>query len=244
VGEGVALVTGASRGIGRAVALALAETRPIAVNYVSSADEAKKTLAAIEEHGGEGVCVQADVGSSTGVDRCFTEVEEALGPVDVLVNNAGCRRDALTLRMSDEAWEGVLRTNLTGPFLCARRALRSMLRAGSGRIVNVASVAGVRGSPGQVNYSAAKAGLIGLTKSLACELATTGVTVNAVAPGYIATDLTAGLNERQVEGLLGRIPQARAGAPEDVAGLVAWLCSGAAGYVTGAVFAIDGGMTA
>lgn len=242
--KGVALVTGASRGIGRAVALALAESLPVAVNYAANPDEAKKTLAAIEERGGEGLCVQADVGSSVDVDRCFTEVEEALGPVGVLVNNAGCRRDALALRMSDDAWEGVLRTNLTGPFLCARRALRPMLRAGSGRIVNVASVAGVRGSPGQVNYSAAKAGLIGLTKSLACELATTGVTVNAVAPGYIATDLTSGLNERQVEGLLDVIPQARAGAPEDVAGLVAWLCSGAAGYVTGAVFAIDGGMTA
>jgi 3-oxoacyl-[acyl-carrier protein] reductase len=244
VGEGVALVTGASRGIGRAVALALAESRPVAVNYASNTVEAKNTLAAIEERGGEGMCVQADVGSAADVDRCFAEVEEALGPVDVLVNNAGRRRDALALRMSHDAWEVVVRTNLTGPFLCARRALRSMLRAGSGRIVNVASVAGVRGSPGQVNYSAAKAGLIGLTKSLACELATTGVTVNAVAPGYIATDLTSGLNERQVEGLLDRIPQARAGTPEDVAGLVAWLCSAAAGYVTGAVFAIDGGMTA
>jgi 3-oxoacyl-[acyl-carrier protein] reductase len=239
----VALVTGGARGIGRAIVVALAQTgHPVAVNYMSREDEAKKTLALVEECGGEGVCVQADVGDAKEVDRAFAEAEESLGPVQVLVNNAGVRGDALALAMSDEMWDDVLRINLSGTFFCCRRALRSMLRARWGRIVNVSSVAGLRASPGQTNYSAAKAGVIALTKSLAKEVASKGITVNAVAPGLIATELTGNLG-RRFEEMVAEIPMRKPGAPEDVAGMVSFLCSGEAAYVTGGLFVTDGGLS-
>ncbi|HEX2057129.1 MAG TPA: 3-oxoacyl-ACP reductase FabG [Actinomycetota bacterium] len=240
----VALVTGASRGLGRAIALELAERHPIAVNYRSRADEAKETLRLVEEAGGEGICVGADVRDPGAVGAMFDEVEGSLGAVGVLVNNAGCRADALAARLGDDAWREVIETNLGGTFACARRALRPMLRAGWGRIVNVSSVAALRGNPGQVSYSASKAGVIGLTKSLAREVARKGITVNAVAPGLVETELVAGLDERQRAELLDAIPCGRTGTPEEVAACVGFLCSQDAAYVTGAVLTVDGGMTA
>ena len=241
----VALVTGGSRGIGRAIAIALAESgRSVAINYRSDADEAKETLRLVQAAGGEGVCVRGDVGDSGDVDRFFKEVEDSLGRVAVLVNNAGVRMDSLALSMSDEAWEKVIRTNLFGTFACCRRALRPMVRGRWGRIVNITSITGLRGSPGQANYSAAKAGVIGLTRTLAREVAGKGITVNAVAPGLIETDLISDLPAERFDALVAETPLKRAGAPEDVAGLVTYLCSDGANYVTGSTFVADGGLTA
>jgi 3-oxoacyl-[acyl-carrier protein] reductase len=243
--ERVALVTGGSRGIGRAAAVALARRGfGVAINYASNADAAKETLRLVEEAGSDGICVQADVGDSEAVDALFAEVENSLGSVGVLVNNAGVRADGLALSMKDDAWERVIRANLYGTFACCRRALRPMLRARSGRIVNIASVAGLHGSPGQANYAAAKAGVIGLTKTLAREIATKGITVNAIAPGLVETDLTTSLNHKQWDALVAGVPAGRAGTAEEVGRLVAYLCSDDAEYITGSVFVIDGGMTA
>ena len=240
----VALVTGGTRGIGRAISLALAEVgHPVAVNYMSRADAAKETIGMIESLGGEGVSIQADVGDPSEVRRAFAETEDALGPVAVLVNNAGTRDDGLALSMSNDSWDEILRTNLSGTFYCCRRALKSMLRSRWGRIVNITSIAGLRGSPGQVNYSAAKAGVIGLTRTLAKEVATKGVTVNAVAPGLIATELTTNLPGDRFEQMVAEIPQRRPGTPEDIAATVRFLCSEEAAYITGGVYVTDGGLT-
>jgi 3-oxoacyl-[acyl-carrier protein] reductase len=241
----VAIVTGGSRGIGRAIAVALAaKGMSVGINYRSGADEAKETLRLVEEAGGEGICVAADVSSKEDVDRMFSEVESAFGPVNVLVNNAGIRRDGLALSMKDDAWDEVIAINLFGTFACCRRALKGMVRARYGRIVNVSSVAGVSGSPGQANYSAAKAGVIGLTKSLAREVASRNITVNAIAPGVVETELTTSLPEKRYEELIGTVPAGRAGTPEEVASLTAHLCDASSSYTTGAVFVIDGALTA
>ena len=240
----VALVTGGSRGIGRAVCLELARDYALALNYNTSVEEAKATLSDIENGGGEGIVVQADVRDRAAVDEMFEETEEALGPVAVLVNNAGIRRDALAVRISDEDWDDVLATNLTGAFTCTRRALRSMIRQRFGRIVNVTSVAGVRGSAGQANYCAAKAGLIGLTRSLAREVARKNITVNAIAPGLVETELTTSLGSDSYAELVRKIPMGRAATPEEIAAAVSFLCSDAATYVNGAVLMADGAMTA
>ena len=236
-----ALVTGGSRGIGRAIAVELGRRgHPVGVNYISQAEEAKTTLSLLEEHGGEGVIVKADVSDRTEVDRCFDEVEESLGPIEVLVNNAGVRSDGLAMTLSDDSWEEVLSTNLFGTFACCRRALKAMVRARWGRIVNVASVVGMKGNPGQVSYAAAKAGVVGLTKTLAREVARKQITVNAVAPGLIETDLIAGLDEDRLAKLVAEIPLRRVGTAEDVAAAVGFLCSDEASYVTGSCLVVDG----
>ena len=243
--ERVALVTGGSRGIGRAVCLELARGgHAVAVNYRSGVDEAKETLSLLQGEGHEGIVVEADVSDPAQVDGMFSEIDELLGPVTVLVNNAGVRRDQLALRMSDKDFLDVVSVNLFGPFVCAPRALRTMVRMGFGRIVNVTSVAALRGSPGQANYCASKAGLIGLTRSLAREVARKNVTVNALAPGLVDTRLTSSLPAARFQELIDEIPAGRAGTPEDVATLIGLLCSEEAGYVNGAVFVTDGGMTA
>lgn len=241
----VALVTGGSRGIGRATALALARSGlRVAVNYKERADDAKETLRLIEAAGGDGICVAGDVSDEASVVQMFGEVHDALGPIGILVNNAGVRRDGLSLNMRGEAWHEVLDTSLTGAFLCSRLALKDMLAARWGRIINIGSAAGLRGSAGQANYAAAKAGLIGLTKSMAREVASRGITVNVVAPGLVDTEMTLNLNERQRDALLKNIPAGRAGRPEEIAELVGYLSSEAASYVNGAVLVIDGGMAA
>lgn len=248
MGDRVALVTGGSRGIGRAITIALARSgHPVAVSYLSRDDEAKETLALVEEIGGEGVAVKADIGDPEDVTRAFAETEEALGPVHVLVNNAGVRGDGLALSMSDGMWENVLRINLSGTFFCCRRALRSMLRARWGRIVNVSSVAGLRASPGQTNYSAAKAGMQGMARTIAIELGPFGINVNAVAPGHIDTAMTRTVAERAgiayedlVENTLKMNAIKRVGTPEDVANAIAFLASDEAEYITGQILYITG----
>lgn len=241
----VAVVTGASRGIGRAIAVALARRgHLIGVLHRDSTEQAKETLAEIEGAGGIGLVVQADVASQEDVKQAFDQVNDLLGPVTILVNNAGVRRDGLALRMSDAHWDEVLKTNLYGPFVCSRRALRSMLQEKWGRIVNITSIAGSKGSPGQTNYSAAKAGLIGFTRSLALEVASRNVTVNAVAPGLVATELTRTLTGERYRQLEEAVPLGRAGTPDEVASLVAFLCSEEASYMSGSVTVADGAMTA
>jgi 3-oxoacyl-[acyl-carrier protein] reductase len=245
VSDRVALVTGGSRGIGRATAERLArDGMAVAINYASDIEGAKAALEAVHSSGGEGHIVQADVSDGAQVDAAFSEVEEVLGPIDVLVNNAGIRADGLCLSLSDEKWHEVIMTDLYGPFACTRRALRTMLPRRSGCIVNVSSIAGLRASPGQANYAAAKAGLIGLTKTVAAEVARKGITVNAVVPGFIDTALTGSLPERRVAELVTATPQQRSGEANEVASAIAWFCSPDARFITGSSLVIDGGLTA
>jgi 3-oxoacyl-[acyl-carrier protein] reductase len=240
----VALVTGASRGIGQTIAAALAGAgHRVAVGYRADADAAQETLNLIEQAGGEGLLVRADVGVRADVDGMFTAVEDAFGPVELLVNNAGVVRDGLAVTLSDADWEQVLQTNLHGPFYCARRALRGMLRRRWGRIVNVGSIVGVLGSGGQVNYAAAKAGLIGMTRSLAREVAGRNITVNTVVPGPIGTEILAGLSEERLAELSRMAPMNRMGTPGEVAAAVAFLASEAAGFITGITLPVDGGIS-
>ena len=240
----VALVTGGSRGIGRAIALALAGAdRRVALCYRSDADGAAETVAAVRAQGGEALAVAADVADPGALDVAFKEIEATFGSVQVLVNNAGVTRDGLLLRMSDDAWSEVVRTNLDGAFYAIRRAAPAMVRGRFGRIVNIGSAAGLTGSAGQVNYAAAKAGLVGLTRSVARELASRNVTANLVAPGPIATAMLDDLSDERQAELARLTPLGRLGTPEEVAAAVAFLCSEAAGYITGAVLAVDGGMS-
>ncbi len=240
----IALVTGSGRGIGRAVAFALAKRgAAIAINYSRSETAAKETAERIISCGGDCRIFQADVSKSDEVRGLFQRIKSDLGPVSILVNNAGITRDAILVRMKDEDWREVLTLNLEAAFLCTREAVREMARARWGRVINVSSVVGLIGNPGQANYCASKAGLLGLTKSVAREYGMRGVTVNAVAPGWIETDMTASLKPEIREAMLKSVPAARPGLPEDVASVVAFLASDEASYVNGQTIAVDGGMT-
>jgi 3-oxoacyl-[acyl-carrier protein] reductase len=240
--NGSALVTGASRGIGAAIARGLAQDGwRVGVNYRADRAGAEAIAAAIEQDGGHAVALAGDVADSAAPDELFGALESHFGvPVLALVNNAGISRDDLAPSLGDAEWDAVLATDLTGAFRMTRRALRPMLRARSGRIVNISSVVGLRANPGQSNYAAAKAGLIAFTKTAAVEVARRGITINAVAPGWIDTDMTAGVNTD----LLDAVPARRAGTPDEVAACVRFLISEAAGYVTGAVLSVDGGLAA
>lgn len=239
----VALVTGASRGIGRAIALSLAERGvAVLVNYNGSQERALQTVEQIRQDGGQAEAFCCDVADYAACGKLVEEIIGKYGHVDILVNNAGVTRDNLILRMTEEEYDKVLDTNLKGAFNTIRHLSRYFLKQRSGKVINISSVSGIMGNPGQSNYSASKAGLIGLTKSVARELAGKGICVNAVAPGYIATDMTDALPERAREGLLRMIPMGRVGSPEDVAQAVVYLASPAADYVTGQVLCIDGGM--
>ncbi|NUK29084.1 3-oxoacyl-[acyl-carrier-protein] reductase [Parageobacillus sp. VR-IP] len=239
----VALVTGASRGIGRAIALELAhQGATVAVNYAGSEAKANEVVEEIKKMGQEAVAIQADVSSAEAVERMVKTVLEQFGRIDILVNNAGITRDNLLMRMKEEEWDQVINTNLKGVFHCIKAVTRPMMKQRYGRIVNIASIVGISGNPGQANYVAAKAGVIGLTKTAARELASRNITVNAVAPGFITTDMTDSLSDELKADMLKQIPLARFGEPEDVAKVVAFLVSDAASYMTGQTLHVDGGM--
>lgn len=242
-GERVAIVTGASRGIGRAVAEELARRgAKVVVNYNSSATAAEEVVRSICDAGGEATALQADVSDLEQAQRLVKEAISTYGGLDILVNNAGTTRDMLLMMMSESDWDDVLRTNLKSVYNCSKAALRPMMRKRYGRIVNMASVAGIAGNPGQTNYSASKAGLIGFTKSLAREVGSRNITVNAVAPGFVPTELTSTLPEEIREASLQQIPLGRWGTAEEVAYAVAFLASDEARYITGHVLSVDGGM--
>src|SRR5690625_2722380 len=242
VGKNV-LVTGASRGIGRAIAVELASKGAnVAVNYAGSEDKAIEVVNKLKEIGVKSFKIQADVSDESSVQTMVKDVIDTFGSLDVLVNNAGITKDNLLMRMKEEDFDQVIHTNLKGVFLCTKSVTRQMMRQRSGKIINIASIVGVTGNPGQANYVAAKAGVIGLTKSTAQELASRNILVNAVAPGFISTDMTDELTDEQRESMLAMIPLAKLGSAEDVANVVRFLASEDANYITGQTIHIDGGM--
>ncbi len=239
----VALVTGASRGLGRAIAIKLATCgTKVVVNYLTNDKEANKVAQKIESSGGIAMLYRADVSDADAVRQMTRQIVNEWGKIDILVNNAGITRDALLLRMPEGTWDEVMNTNLRGAYLCTKYALRSMMEQGWGRIINVASVAGLVGNAGQANYSAAKGGLISFTKAMAREVGPKNITVNAIAPGFIVTEMTDKLPQEAKDAILARIPLGRFGVADDVAELAAFLASPAAGYITAQVICIDGGV--
>jgi 3-oxoacyl-[acyl-carrier protein] reductase len=241
--EGCALVTGASRGIGSAIAKMLAaEGWPVGVNFRTDEEGAASVVSEIESSGGQALAVKGDVADPEAMETAFGELEQRFGPVLVLVNNAGVRADGLSMQLDDDEWEHVLAINLSGAFRATRRALKGMMRARHGRVINISSVVGgVRGNAGQANYAASKAGLVGFTRTVAAEVARRGVTVNAVAPGLVETELTEGIDQQR---FLDAVPARRAGTVEEVAACVRFLASDDAAYVTGITLTVDGGLTA
>lgn len=238
-----AVVTGGSRGIGRAICLELARRGAnVVFSYAGNTAAAEKTLEELKAPGVEARAVQGNVADPAAAKTLIDTAVKELGGIHILVNNAGITRDGLAMAMKEEDFDAVIETNLKGAFLCMKAAIRPMMKARYGRIVNMSSVVALRGNPGQVNYCASKAGLIGMTKSLAKEMGARGITVNAVAPGYISTDMTAALPDAARQAMLSTIPVGRAGNPEDVAAAVAFLASEEAGYITGQVLSVDGGM--
>jgi 3-oxoacyl-[acyl-carrier protein] reductase len=239
----VALVTGASRGIGEVIALHLAkEGVKVAVNYHTGAEAASMVVSAITSAGGEALPVGADVSQEKDTISMVDQVIQTWGQLDILVNNAGITRDKLLIRMTAEEWDAVINVNLRGAYICTKTALPHMIRRRRGRIVNISSIVGVSGNPGQANYAASKAGLIGFTKAMAREVASRNITVNAVAPGYITTTMVQQLSDEVQKRILDKVPMARFGTPEDVAETVVFLCTDSAGYITGQVIGIDGGL--
>ncbi|MFQ5880450.1 MAG: 3-oxoacyl-[acyl-carrier-protein] reductase [Dehalococcoidia bacterium] len=239
-----ALVTGASRGIGRVIALRLAGAGArVVVNYHTHGDDAAQVVKEIQGRGSSAIALGANVAKLEEVKALVRDATEAWGRLDILVNNAGIIRDALLMRMSDEAWDEVMDIDLRGAFYCTREAIRAMIRQRWGRVVNISSAIALTGNVGQTNYAAAKAGLLGFTRALAREVATRSITVNAVLPGYIATDIVADLSKQTKDLILSHIPMERFGVPEDVAGLVTFLCTEEASYITGQGLCVDGGIT-
>ena len=239
----VSLITGSSRGIGKAIALQFANQGiHVAVNYISNKTAADDVVKLIEERGSSAVAVQGDVTKRADVERIFATTAEMLGSVDILVNNAGIISDSLLMRMSDDDWDSVIDLDLRSIFLCTREAIRTMLRNRWGRIINIGSIVGLRGNSGQANYAAAKAGMVGFTQSIAKEVASRNITVNCVAPGYVETDIVEDLPRELKQSIMDRVPVGRFGYPEEIAGMVGFLASEAASYVTGQAIAVDGGL--
>lgn len=239
----VAIVTGGSRGIGRAVALEFANAgAKVVINYAGNVNAAKETQKMIEDRGGSALILQADVSDAAAVDAMVKSTLETFGRIDILVNNAGITRDNLLMRMKEEDWDAVMNTNLKGIFTCTKAVSRVMMKQKSGKIINMTSVVGIIGNAGQANYAAAKAGVIGFTKSMAKELASRNITVNAIAPGFIDTDMTAVLTDQVKADLAAKVPLGRLGMPEDVASCALFLSSETAKYITGQIINVDGGM--
>ena len=238
-----ALVTGGSRGIGKAIAQKLSETSNVAVGYSNSKEQAVEVVNSIQANGGNAIAVQIDVTDNDSVEKCFELIEKEFSSVEILVNNAGITKDNIFPRLKQDDWDSVIDTNLTGSFRTSQRAIKGMMKNKWGRILFISSVAGISGNTGQSNYAASKAGMIGLAKTISKELGSRNITSNVIAPGYIDTDMTSFLNDEQKDEIIGQLSIKRVGKPEDIANMVAFLCSDESEYITGQVFPVDGGLT-